>query len=129
MDRATTGPGPLLLGYRERLCRAGFGPYKASTPIDAVELSYQTLLYSPLALFVLGLMALAKSATVGATRNSASSITCHRCTAGLNVPSSGFVAIIMLLPLCERVTVYGFGVEMMQGKIDGKDSFGYHYYK
>eukprot|EP00873_Tetraselmis_striata_P045962 jgi/Tetstr1/466226/TSEL_010783.t1 len=74
-SRAATGPGPLLLGYRERLCKAGFGPYK-----------------------------------------------------GLNVPSSGFMAIIMLLPLCDRVTVYGFGVEGMKNrKVD--ESFGYHYYK
>jgi hypothetical protein len=34
----------------------------------------------------------------------------------------------MLLPLCDRVTVYGFGVEgMANRKTD--DAFGYHYYK
>lgn len=44
------------------------------------------------------------------------------------MPSSGFVAIIMLLPLCDRVTVYGFGVEGMGAK-KTDDGYGYHYYK
>uniref|UniRef100_A0A061SAX5 Cmp-n-acetylneuraminate-beta-galactosamide-alpha--sialyltransferase 1 n=1 Tax=Tetraselmis sp. GSL018 TaxID=582737 RepID=A0A061SAX5_9CHLO len=76
-SRVSTGAGPLLMGYRERLCHEGYGPFK-----------------------------------------------------GLNVPSSGFVAIYMLLPLCDRVTVYGFGVEGMgTKKLDSPDAYGYHYYK
>ena len=41
------------------------------------------------------------------------------CNQGLNVPSSGFVAIQMLLPLCDRVTVYGFWSGGDVGKEDG----------
>ena len=50
---------------------------------------------------------------------------------GLNVPSSGFVAIYMLIPLCDRITVYGFGVEGMMNVKNLKfdDSYGYHYFK
>ena len=45
---------------------------------------------------------------------------------GLNVPSSGYVIIQILMRLCDKVTVYGFGVEGMGQK--GLD-FDYHYYK
>jgi hypothetical protein len=35
----------------------------------------------------------------------------YRYAAGLNVPSSGWVAANMMANLCSKVTVYGFGVE------------------
>ncbi|KAK3271315.1 hypothetical protein CYMTET_20328 [Cymbomonas tetramitiformis] len=58
---------------------------------------------------------------------------------GLNVPSSGYVAIHMLQRLCDRVTVYGFGVTGMGNcqkcglpKSEGgllSEKYLYHYYK
>ena len=49
---------------------------------------------------------------------------------GLNVPSSGTIAVYMLLRLCARVTVYGFGVKHItdiQNMTAG--GYGYHYYR
>eukprot|EP00899_Mesostigma_viride_P007194 jgi/Mesvir1/16476/Mv10035-RA.1 len=77
-SRATSMSSPLLTGYRERLCKAGYGPYK-----------------------------------------------------GLNVPSSGLVAVMMLLRLCDSVTIYGFGVKGMGARTRAGPgvTFNYHYYR
>ena len=45
---------------------------------------------------------------------------------GLNVPSSGYVMIQFLLGLCDRVSVYGFGVAPLD---QGPQVYPYHYYK
>ena len=72
-SRATSMAQPLLKGYREKLCHAGYGPYK-----------------------------------------------------GFHVPSSGYTIIFVLMNLCERLSVYGFGVKGIEG---GPSSYPYHYYK
>eukprot|EP00873_Tetraselmis_striata_P005607 jgi/Tetstr1/425871/TSEL_016246.t1 len=69
-SRVVSAARRLLAGYRDRLCKAGYGPYQ-----------------------------------------------------GGSTPSSGFVSVYLLLQLCQKVTLYGFG-----SKDDNGKNLKYHYY-
>jgi len=70
-SRGISAARRLLAGYRDRLCRAGYGPYL-----------------------------------------------------GGSTPSSGFVSVYLMMQLCERLTLYGFGSRDDTGR-----KAKYHYYK
>jgi len=69
-SRVVSAARRLLAGYRDRLCKAGYGPFQ-----------------------------------------------------GGSTPSSGFVSVYLMLQLCRRVTLYGFG-----SKDDTGRKIKYHYY-